>query len=191
MNQHPEKSTAHDDNIQGGQNLAEQGRLYYRQGEFEEALSHFQRAHEQYKSDGSQGSVAETANDIGVVYTAMRRWGDAEKWINEAHKLFLEMKDPDGEAQTLGNLGSMFHLQGHLQEAAANLQLASDRFHVLGDNERRVETLKVLSMVRLRQLRLLQAVAAYESALACHPHPTAFHKFLRRVLALPLRVMRP
>ena len=191
MNQNPEKSTTDDASTQEGQNLVEQGRLYYRQGEFEEALAHFQRAHERYKSDGSQGSVAETANDIGVVYTAMRRWGDAEKWINEAHKLFLEIKDQDGEAQTLGNLGSMFHLQGHLLEAAANLQLASDRFHLLGDNERRMETLKVLSMVRLRQLRFFQAVAAFEAALACHPHPTAFHKFLRRLLSLPLRVIRP
>ena len=190
MNQNPENTT-NDDSLLGGQSLAEQGRLYYRQGEFEEALAHFQRAYEQYKNDRTQGSVAETANDLGVVYTAMRRWGDAEKWINEAHKLFLEINDRDGEAQTLGNLGSMFHLQGHLQESAAHLQLASDRFHVLGDGERRAETLKVLSMVRLRQLRLLQAVAAYEAALACHPHPTAFHKFLRRVLALPLRVMRP
>jgi tetratricopeptide (TPR) repeat protein len=190
MNQNPENTTQ-DNGLQGGQNLAEQGRLYYRQGEFEEALSCFQRAYEQYQNDGTQGRVAETANDIGVVYTAMRRWGDAEKWISEAHKLFLDIKDRDGEAQTLGNLGSMFHLRGHLQEAAANLQLASDRFHILGDNERRMETLKVLSMVRLRQLRLLQSAAAYEAALACHPHPTAFHRFLRRLLALPLRVMRP
>ena len=188
MNEHAD-SVATDQTGPGAQLLVEQGRLYYQQGEFEEALSHFQRAYEQYKRDEGWSQVAETANDIGVVYTSLRRWSEAEKWIYEAHKLFGDLKDYDGEAQTLGNLGSMFHLRGNLNEASANLQLAADRFHLLGDNERRMSTLKVLSMVRLRQLRLFQALAAYEAALACHPHPTAFHRFLRRLLSLPLRVV--
>ena len=51
-------------------------------------------------------------------------------------------------------------------------------------------TLKVLAMVRLRQLRFVHAIAAYEAALACHPKPTAFQKFLRSLFSIPLRLMQ-
>jgi tetratricopeptide (TPR) repeat protein len=172
------------------QELAEQGRLFYRQGELDEALSQMQRAFELYQAQQDRSGVAETANDIGVLYTVLQRHQEAEKWLYEAHRLFVEMQDYDGEAQTLGNLGSMFRARGDLKQAAANLQLAVDRFHLVGDDERRSATLKVLSMVRLRQFRFLQALAAYDAALACHPKPTALHKLLRRIISLPLRMIQ-
>ncbi len=175
-------------NTSKAQALAEQGRLLFRQGEYEDALSHLRQANEEYKSDGDQNGVAETANDIGVLYIVTQRPLEAETWLYEAHRSFVDMQDYDGEAQTLGNIGSMFRAQGDLKQAAANLQLAADRFHLVGDDERRAATLRVLSMVRLRQFRFLQALAAYEAALACVPNPTIFHKLLRRILSLPLRL---
>jgi hypothetical protein len=83
----------------------------------------------------------------------------------------------------------MYQAQGDLTQAAANLQQAADRFHLVGDDERRSATLRVLSAVRLRQFRVMQALAAFEAALACHPNPTAFHRFLQRLFSLPRRLM--
>ncbi len=171
------------------QQLIEQGRSYYRLGEYKEALSCLKRAYEQCTTDDERHDKAEAANDIGVIYTVSRQWQEAEKWLNEAHRLFVELGDYDGEGQTLGNLGSMFRARGDLKQAAANLQLAADRFHLVGDDERRSLTLKSLSLVRLRQFRLLQAVAAYEAALACHPRPNILHKILRFILSLPRRLV--
>ena len=168
---------------------AEEGRLCFRQGQYEEALSHFKEIYEHYATQGDQQRLAETVNDIGVVYTVLRQWEQAEKSLNEAHELFTRLNNYSGEAQTLGNLGSMFRSRGDFKQAAANLQLAADRFHLVGDDERRSATLKVLSMVRLRQFRFLQALAAYDAALACDPHPSAFKKFLRRIISLPLRLI--
>ena len=186
----PQNGSTDNENGGSAKGLAEQGRLYYRQGEFSEALSHLQRAYEQYRATGDKSHIAETANDIGVVHTVLRRWSEAEKWLNEAHKLFVEIQDGDGEAQTLGNLGSMSRARGELKEAAANLQLAADRFHLISDDERRSATLKVLGMVRLRQFRFFQAIAAFEAALACHPNPTGLRRFLRYILSIPLRLMQ-
>ncbi len=171
------------------QSRVDEGRLCYRQGEYEEALSHLQAAYQHYQAKGRQEQVAEMVNDIGVIYTVLRQWSEAEKSLNEAHHLFTQLQDYNGEAQTLGNLGSMFRARGDLKQAAANLQLAADRFHLVGDDERRGMTLKVLSMVRLSQFRLLQALAAYDAALACHPNPSAWIKFLRRIISIPLRMV--
>lgn len=170
--------------------LAEQGRQLYREGDLEEALTVLRQAHERFKEAGDQGGTAETANDIGVLYTVLRRYKEAESWLHDAQRLFVNLQDIDGEAQTLGNLGSMYQSQGDHQQAAAYLQQAADRFHLVGDDERRSATLRVLSMVRLRQFRFLQALAAFDAALACHPRPTAFHRLLRRLFAIPQRLIQ-
>jgi hypothetical protein len=83
----------------------------------------------------------------------------------------------------------MFRAKGDLKEAAANLQLSVDRFHLVGDNERRAMTLKVLSMVRMSQFRFLQALAAYDAALACEASPSAWKRFLKKLIAIPLRLL--
>jgi tetratricopeptide (TPR) repeat protein len=171
-----------------GASLLEQGRLYYGQGEYNEALSCLHLSYDQFKADGAHAQVAEVANDIGVVYTVMERWGEAEKWLDEAQRLFVRVGDYDGEAQTLGNMGSMYRAKGDLRQASAYLQLSADRFRLVGDDERRAATLRSLSAVRLRQLRPLQALAAYQAALACEPHPTLFQKWLRRFFGIPFRL---
>jgi tetratricopeptide (TPR) repeat protein len=171
------------------QALLDQGRLCYQQGEYQEALSHLNAVYKHYQAENNRNLVAQVANDIGVVYTVMQRWQDAEKCLNEAHNLFTQLEDYSGEAQALGNIGSMFRARGNLKEAAANLQLSADRFHLVGDDERRAMTLRVLSMVRLSQFRFLQALAAYDAALACVATPSAWQKFLRRIISLPLRML--
>jgi tetratricopeptide (TPR) repeat protein len=170
--------------------LVEEGRALYGQGELSQAQACLKQAYEIYQEQGNLNGLAETANDLGVLLTVMRQFKEAESWLRQAHRLFVEMEDYDGEAQTLGNLGSMFQSQGDLKESAAHLQQAADRFHLVGDDERRSYTLRALSVVRLRQLRFLQALAAYDAALACLPNATALHRFLRRIIGLPQRLLQ-
>jgi tetratricopeptide (TPR) repeat protein len=182
----------------GGESLVAQGRSYYAQAQYQEALSCFHLAYDACVSGqeaaGAEGACdapsAELANDIGVVYTVLERWAEAEKWLNEAQQRFVRAGDLDGEAQTLGNMGSMYRVRGQLVQAAAHLQLSADKFHVAGDDERREASLRSLSMVRLRQLRPLQAVACYRDALACQPNPNWLAKLLKAILGLPFRLMR-
>lgn len=171
------------------QSRIDEGRLYYRQGEYERAISTLEAIYEQCKNEGLLRQMAEIANDLGVIHTVLNRWTEAEKRLNEAHALFTRLQDYSGEAQTLGNLGSMYRARGDLHQAAANLQLAADKFRLVGDDERRALTLKVLSVVRLRQLRFLQALAAYDAALACIPKPSIWVRFLRRLFALPFKLL--
>ncbi len=170
--------------------LLDQGRLYYGQGEYNEALSCLHLAYDRYRADGEQAQIAEVANDLGVVYTVMRRWGEAEKWLDQAEQIFGQIGDLASEAQTLGNRGSMYRARGHWKEAAASLKLSADRFRVVGDGEQRAITLKSLSIVRLRQLRPLLALSAYHSALECQPDLSWFQKLLKALFGLPLRVLK-
>jgi tetratricopeptide (TPR) repeat protein len=175
------------------ESLLAQGRAHYTQAQYQEALSCLQLAYDaassQEKPDPDDpGLAAEIANDIGVVYTVLQRWEEAEKWLGEAQERFVRAGDLDGEAQTLGNLGSMYRVRKDLRQASAYLQLSADRFHLVGDDERRSASLRALSAVRLRQFRPLQAVAAYRDALACHPRPNLLVKLLLALFDLPFRL---
>lgn len=172
------------------QALIDEGRFSYRQAEYREALSYLQQAYEECQAGGDEGRMAEVANDMGVVYTVLGQWKEAEQWLDQANTLFVRVQDYDGQAQALGNLGSMFRARGDLRQAAANLQLAADRFHLVGDDERRSMTLKALSAIRLRQLRFLLALVAYNAALACQPNLTLFDKLLRGLFSLPIRMLQ-
>jgi tetratricopeptide (TPR) repeat protein len=172
------------------QALIDEGRFSYRQAEYREALSYLQQAYDQCQASGDEGRMAEVANDMGVVYTVLGQWKEAERWLDQANTLFVRLQDYDGQAQALGNLGSMFRARGDLRQAAANLQLAADRFHLVGDDERRSMTLKALSIIRLRQLRFLLALVAYNAALACQPNLTLFDRLLRSLFSLPIRMLQ-
>jgi tetratricopeptide (TPR) repeat protein len=173
--------------------LLAQGRAYYARAQYQEALSCLHLAydgclaHEQ-AGQGQEGQAAEIANDLGVVYTVLKRWGEAEKWLAEAQQRFVRERDLSGEAQTLGNMGSMYRVRGDLKRASALLQLSADRFHIVGDADHRAASLRALSLVRLRQLRPLQAVAAYSAALACQPEPNLAVRLLIKLLDLPFRL---
>jgi tetratricopeptide (TPR) repeat protein len=169
--------------------LAREGRELYRQGDYEAARTRLYDAYEAFKEADDLNGVAETANDVGVLYTVEQQYAEAESWLLQAQSRFVDLQDYEGEAQTLGNLGSMCQARGDLQQAAAYLQQAADRFHLVGDDEKRSATLRVLSMVRLRQMRFLQALAAYEAALACHPRQNAFRRVLRRIVGFPRRLL--
>ena len=98
----PSDSTATDE----PQSWVDEGRTHYRQGEYELALSCMNRAYERYVENDDSSPLAEIANDLGVVYTVLRQWNQAEKWIADAQTKFAEMGDYDGEAQTLGNMAA-------------------------------------------------------------------------------------
>jgi tetratricopeptide (TPR) repeat protein len=178
-----------------GDALLAEGRAHYAEGQYQEALSCLHLAYDARSSQAdsdpaTQSGIAEAANDIGVVYTVLKRWQDAEKWLGEAQQGFALSGDLDGEAQTLGNLGSMYRARRDFRQAAAYLQLSADRFHLAGDDERRAASLRALSVVRLLQLRPLRAVIAYREALACHPNPGLVVKLLQALFDLPFRLQQ-
>jgi len=172
------------------QQLVDEGRDHYRRGEFDAALRCFESAHAAAQAAGKDAQAAEAANDLGVVCIVLQRWESAEEWLNKAQRIFTALQDLDGEAQTLGNIGSMYRARGNLRDAAVYFQLAADRFRLVGGDTRRSSTLRSLGMVRLRQFRPFLALVAFEAACACQPNPNLIQRALRNLLALPLRLLQ-
>lgn len=69
------------------QGQLDQGRLEYRDGQFDKALACLMAAYERCTRTSHRDKLAEIANDIGVIYTVKRRWAEAGKFLNQAQHL--------------------------------------------------------------------------------------------------------
>jgi tetratricopeptide (TPR) repeat protein/CHAT domain-containing protein len=92
-------------------------------------------------------------------------WPEWERLLQPALEVARALGDRQGEAQTLGNLGSVYAQQGRWEEAIANYEKALEIFRALGDRQGEAQTLGNLGSVYAQQGRWEEAIANYEKAL--------------------------
>ena len=76
-----------------------------------------------------------------------------------------------------------------IAEAQAYLEEATSLFAAQGDRQRESDTRRALSLAFFRQWRFMDALAAYSAALDCAPRLSLGQRLLRRLFALPLRLL--
>jgi len=172
-----------------GASLKEQGTKLFRFGEYEEAAALFQEAQSIYQELGDRKGQAEMLNNLGAVRTQEERYDAAAEAFEEARSVFESLEDSNGLAQTLGNLGSMYRYQGDNDAAVEHLKRAIDLFHEVGDREKEAATLRLVSRIRLGQLRWLEALHFYDLSLACVEPPGLKERALRWLLQVPFNML--
>lgn len=169
--------------------LKEEGTKLFRFGEYEEAAGLFLEAQSTYQRLGDQKGEAEMLNNVGAVRTQEERYDEAAEAFQQARSLFESLEDKDGLAQTLGNLGTMYRYQGDNDTAVEQLRQAIDLFHEGGDRGKEAATLRLISRIRLGQLRWLEALHFYDLSLACVEPPGMKERALRWLLQIPFSML--
>lgn len=169
--------------------LREEGLHHYQQGALDEALACFGKAHSLYLGRRDEHGAAEVLNDLGVIYYHQGHWSEAVETLEKAYQAFVALEDKTGQAQILGNLGSLYRASGQLEKAAQHLKDAISLFHQLGDSRTESITWRTLSAVRLRQMRWLEAIFAYDSSLTCLKRLSLAQRLLHSLLQWPLRLL--
>lgn len=82
-------------------------------------LSEDKRSHEAIPLTVIQAWQAETHYKIGVTYAKLRKYPEALKSYEQALKLYREIKDADGEADTLRWIGRVYAEQGYSKVSEA------------------------------------------------------------------------
>ncbi|WP_406133301.1 tetratricopeptide repeat protein [Streptomyces zaomyceticus] len=81
--------------------------------DFPSALSALFAGIEAAKGSGDQSRLAGGYNNLGITYTAMRKYRDAVRWFNKSVALARSLNDRDAEARALVNLsGALRELVG-------------------------------------------------------------------------------
>jgi tetratricopeptide (TPR) repeat protein len=82
--------------------------------------------------------MAQTYNNMGLVYQARGEWDKALEFYQKSLKIKEQVGDIHGMALTLGNIGFLKIKQGRFEEAVKPLEQAIDIFKQVGD-ERNVQ----------------------------------------------------
>ena len=169
--------------------LKEEGIKVFRFGEYEEAAQLFEKAHALYAGLSDGKGQAEMLNNLGAVRTQQERWDDAAQAFAQAKSMFAGLGDKDGEAQALGNMGTMYRNQGDNEAAVEHLKRAVDLFAEAADRQKEAATLRLISQIRLRQAKWLEALHFYDLSLACVEPPGVKQRALRRLIQIPFGLL--
>jgi tetratricopeptide (TPR) repeat protein len=174
--------------------LKEEGLALFARGDYQAALSMFETAVHSYSAAGQQDKQAEMLNNLGVLYRLRRDWPAALKALTEARTIFADLEDVAREARTWGNLGDLYADQRHWDKAASAYSQASALFGKVAEPDAELrwqwsQALRAMSLIRLRQRRLLESCATMEQSLTARGRLDPLAALFRQALRLALWLM--
>lgn len=169
--------------------LKEEGLGLFRRGLHDEALDKFEKAAASYAEAGEKAGRAEMLNNIGVIQRVRRRWDAAIAAFSEAEAVFAETGDENRRAQVLGNLGDLYASQGEGDKAARHYSDAAEIMARNGDRQKQAELLRALSLLRLRQRRVMEAMMLMEQSLDARPRLNLLQRLFRALIRFAMGLM--
>lgn len=163
---------------------AEAMRLY-QAGQLNEAVAAFEQARTGFSAQGDAAQAASVANDLGVVYVLAGRPAQAFQVLQQAQATFEKLGDVTGQAKAIGNLAQVMDRTGDKSNAEKNYVRAAELFHQVGERGMEHDTYRALSQMQLQSWHWLEALAAYDRALAAK----GGSGLLRAFLQIPLRLV--
>jgi tetratricopeptide (TPR) repeat protein len=169
--------------------LKEAGLVLFRQGQRREAIERFEEAAASYAEAGDKVGEGEAYNNIGVIRRVEREWEQAAAAFARAATLFQEAGDRVREGQVLGNLGDLHAYQGEREETGRYYSDAAAIMAEAGDPEKQAQLLRALSLLRLRQRRVVEAIMLMGQSLEVRPHLSLPQRLFRGLINFMLSVM--
>ncbi len=163
---------------------AEAEKLYHA-GQLNESAAAFEQARAEFVAQGNAAQAASVANDLGVVYFLNGKPDQAREALNDALGAFEKLGDVIGQAKAIGNLAQSMSRVGDKAGAEKNYTRAAELFHQTGEHGMEHDTYRALSQMQLQRGHVLEALAAYDRALAAK----GGSGLLRAFLQLPLRLV--
>jgi len=96
------------------------------QNRYDEALRNHHESREIFETLGEPISVAIAWHQIGMTHKNAKQFEQAERAYRQSLAISVQMKDLEGEAGSLYELASLYHLLGHLEEAVILRQQVAD-----------------------------------------------------------------
>ncbi len=169
--------------------VAERALQAFRQGRFAEAAEGFGAARQAYAAAGDQSAEAEAANNLCVALLQAGRPDEALRAVEGTPETFDRLGDPARAAQALGNLASALEASGDLIAAERTYTRALQQFADLNDHQAQATILGSLSQLQLKRGRPLDALSTMQAGLEHKPRRGLRDRWVRRLLALPSRLL--
>jgi ATP/maltotriose-dependent transcriptional regulator MalT/two-component SAPR family response regulator len=141
------------------------GTICAEQGQFQVALSHFERALDLYSSLLDVGQMADIHNSVGILYKRLGKLDEASVHFEKARGGWLETKNYGALAATLANVGYIYQRVGQFSLAIDTIDSGIEKARATG--YRRVEACLLIARAEvLRDLdRYDEALDSYNMGL--------------------------
>lgn len=114
------------------------GNVYFRQGNYQRAIEHYQRALEIEKESNNRLGMLNAVTNIGIAYTKAGQPKPAQEYLNQAEKLAKELRAYTGLPDIMKNNSINFYRMGKLKEAyEVLLKYDSAREKIYGEESSR------------------------------------------------------
>jgi tetratricopeptide (TPR) repeat protein len=124
---------------------------------------------------GNLKGVAQTLNNLGIVYQSQGKWDEAIDCYEQDLEISRRLGDEHGVAQTLNNLGIVYRSQGKWDEAIGCYEQSLETKRRLGDEHGAGQTLANLGVLHEKRNQPEQARICWQEALTClHPSSAEF-----------------
>ncbi len=140
------------------------GVVAIRQGRYQDATGHYQRAQALFRQADDISGVARAGCGLGIVHRLQGRYPQAVSQLQQALDLYRAQGDSAGAVRPLGNLGIVAVRQGRYPQAAGHLQQAADLARQAGDLDQMADMLSELGAVALHQGQLRRAASLQRRA---------------------------
>jgi putative nucleotidyltransferase with HDIG domain len=124
-----------------------QGIIATVRGEFSRALAHHRRSLAAFRELGQLRDACSVLNNMGMVYTDLHRWADAEKAFNEAIELCGQANDAVARLLIDVNVAELAIAKADYERARHVCEASLQRARSLGDQRAEAELRKHLGVV--------------------------------------------
>ena len=169
--------------------LVDEGQQAYRNGDYLAAALAYEAAAESYVANGDGLTAAEMRNNSSVAYLQAEELSAALNAAEGTPEIFRAAGDVLRQGMAYGNLGSVYEAQEQFEDAVDAYSRSADLLSEAGENDMRLNVMKSLSAIKMREGRHLEALAAMQSGLEDIEKPTAKQSFLKKLLNMPTKFL--
>jgi tetratricopeptide (TPR) repeat protein len=125
------------------------GKIYRIYQRYEEAIDHYQKAEQAFKSINDKEGISKIYHNLGNVYILLDRFKKAHKYHKKALDLAKQLGSQKALASSYLNIGSLYYQNGEVDEALANFKKAKDLFELVKDDPSLAATYLNLAEIHL------------------------------------------
>ena len=135
--------------------------------------------------------AAEMANNRSVTLMQSGLAAEALEAVGNSADIFQQAGDQKQQALALGNQAAALADLGQKEQAETTYWESAKILAEIGEQDLRASVLQSISRLQMRNGRYLEAVASMESGLEQVEKPSLSQRFLKKLLKVPSKMMKP
>ncbi|MFX0172538.1 MAG: tetratricopeptide repeat protein [Candidatus Hodarchaeota archaeon] len=109
------------------------GKIYRIYQRYDEAIDHYQKAEQAFKSTNDKEGISKIYHNLGNVYVLLEHFKKAHKYHTKALELAKRLGNQKAIALSHLNIGSLYYQNGEVDKAFDNFRKAKELFELVGD----------------------------------------------------------